>query len=274
MDYKPDHNQPRFGDFGATPPPARPETTRLSLLAVASLVTGVLALVGCCIPAVGILPAGLGMGSLFVIHRSRGAVAGRGLAIAGLMLGSLSLIVGTGLWIGASSMASKFGPVYGQVLDPDPAVVRTVLAPKPASELTDGQIEAFQQALHAEHPGAVTLPSGLWGLYAGFAQAGDNPNRYQSMRDPTEGAVLPLPVQAGSDWFYLVILMSPDQKIASGFPPVLAVADAGFERADGTMVWLSEVQTPIGEDSQSPPADQTDDRAGTPPPAPEENPGG
>lgn len=270
MDNRPDHDQPRFGDFGAKPPPGQFETTRLSLLAVASLVTGLLSLVACCVPVVGVVPIGLGVGSLLVIQRSRGAVAGRGLALAGLMTGVLAMIISSGLWIGVGSMGSKLGPVYNQVLDPDPSVVRTVLTAKAAADVTDGQIKTFQDALHAQHPGKVEIPRGFWQLYTAFARAGGNPEKYQNIRDPTEGLTFPFPAKSDNGWFYIVVLMVPDQEIGSGFPPIPALGDVGFPSSDGSIVWM------LGTTSQSPEAPQTDEGAGAPAPgeAPKEDPGG
>lgn len=259
MNNQPDHDQPRFGEFGETQPAPQPQSSKLSLLAIASLVTGILSAIGCCLPVVGIVPVGLGIGSLFAIQRSRGATAGRAMAITGLILGMLSLVLSTGLWLGASAVGGKFGPVYSQALDPDPSVVRTVLSAGLAADLTDEQITGFQDLLEAEHPGQAEIPAGLFDLWMSYGKVGGDPNKYQGIRPATEGPTMPLPAHAGDDWFYLVVLMSPEEQIGAGFPPIPAVADIGFEAANGTMIWLSEVQTPIGDHSQSPPDEPADE---------------
>jgi hypothetical protein len=161
MQHQPDHDQPRFGDFGDTHPEPFIGAQRLSILALLSTITGALTLVACCVPAVGIVPTLLGAGGLIGISRSRGEVRGRGLAITGLLLGLFSLAVSTALWVGASSVAGQFGPVYSQAFDPDPQVVRSVLTNRAAADLTDEQVAAFQQALAEAGATGVEIPDGL-----------------------------------------------------------------------------------------------------------------
>lgn len=262
MNHQPDHDQPRFGDFGAKPTAAPETSTRLSLLALFSIITGLLSLVACCVPVVGLVPIALGTGALFGIQRSRGRVAGRGLAFTGLFTGVLAMIVSTGLWLGASSVGGRIGPVYSQAFDPDPAVVRTILTSSAAAEVTDERIAEFQVALAAEHPGKVEIPKGLFPLWMSFGKAGGDPAAYQKLRSPEEGLVFPFPAEADGQWFYAICLMSPAEKLGSG---LLGLADVGFEAADGSIVWLVGEPTPPAPDSQSPPAPGADESPSAPP---------
>lgn len=253
MQNQPDHDQPRFGDFGSDTPAERVPFERLSIMALMSTITGALTFVGCCVPGVGLVPLLLAVGGVFFISRSRGALRGKGLAILGGALGALSLLISTVLWIGVSSAAGKIGPVYSQAFDPDPAVVRTVLTSNAAAELTDEQVAAFQEALAAEGITTVSIPTGLVGLFSGFNSVDQDPVGFDKLRSPTEGVVYPFPAETDSGWVYTVVLMDPTQKLGSG---LFGLADAGLWTADGDVIWL------IGPDAanpgQSPDPDQTD----------------
>ena len=69
---------------------AGPERT--SALAVLSLILSL----ACCIPGLGLLGAGLGVGALIGISGSRGRVGGKGLAVAGIIVGILVSVA----WVG------------------------------------------------------------------------------------------------------------------------------------------------------------------------------
>lgn len=62
-------------------------------LAIASLVFGIVALAFCCGPFAGIPGVVLGIVALSKIGESRGKVSGKGLAIAGIVTGSVSMLV-------------------------------------------------------------------------------------------------------------------------------------------------------------------------------------
>ncbi len=266
MNTQPDHNQPRFGDFGSDVPAAQVSPERLSLMALFSTITGGLTFVACFIPGVGILPVLLGIGGFIGISRSRGAVRGKGLAIVGFVLGFISLLISSAIWIGVSSAAARFGPVYSQAFDPDPAVVRTVLTSSAAADLTDEQVEAFQTALAAEGITTLTIPSGLKQLFSGYSAAANDMQGLENLRDPSEGALLPLPAETDAGSVMVVVLMDPNQTLGSGLP---GLADAAVWTPSGRVIWLfgttpSATNTPGSDADQSPPPDQTDTEEDTP----------
>lgn len=260
MNTTPDHDQPRFGDFGSDMPAPQASPERLSLMALFSTITGGLTLVGCCVPGVGLLPVLLGIGGFIGISRSRGTVRGKGLAIVGFALGVISLLLSTAIWIGISSGAARFGPVYSQAFDPDPDVVRTVLTSSAAADLTDEQVEAFQSALAAEGITTVTIPRGLKQLWDGYRQAGNTMQGLEKLRDPSEGTIFPLPAETDTGLVMIVVLMDPNQALGSGLP---GLVDAGVWTSSGQVIWLF-APTPAAPDAatddadQSPPPDRTD----------------
>lgn len=260
------YDQPRFGDFGSTPPAPHAEgMTRVSILAISSLVTGILSFVACCVPVVGLVPAGLGIGALFGIQRSRGAVVGRGLAIAGLTLGVLAMVVSSGLWIGASAVGGRIGPVYSQAFSADPSVVRTVLTSSAAAKVSPERIAEFQKALTEAHGGFVEIPGGLVPFYLAYGKTGRDPRPLTENVTDRGGTVFPFPAQMGNGWDLIVVVMSPAEKLGSGLPGLMDIAFVG---SDGKLVWLLGDSSAAPAESASPPSPPTDEGIDTPAPDP------
>lgn len=259
-------NQAGLSDFGNTAPDPRfDRPTRLSALAISSLVTGVVSLIGCCVPALGVLPVVLGVIAIIVVQRSRGALSGRGLAVGGLVLGLLSLLVSTGIWIGISMGAGSIGPVYSQAFSDDPAVVRSVLTSSASSELTDERIAEFQSRLESDVGGTVTIPKGLGPLWNGYASA--DPQDMEQASGAGEPNVWPLPAATDQGIVMVLIQMSDSETLGSGLP---GVQNAGYVAPDGSIVWLLGESTPAPDENASPdeaPADEDPD-------APAPDPGG
>ncbi len=235
-----------------------PAPARVSILAISSLVTGILSVVGCCVPAFGILPVGLGIGAIVGIGRARGAVAGRGMAIGGLVLGLLSLVVSTGLWVGAATFGGKIGPVYSQAFSDDPAVVRSVLSSSAASEVTEEKIAEFQRSLTEDFGGPVTIPRGFLALYKGYARV--DPDELHRRPDARPGNPYLLPAEGPGGWLVVVVVMSEREASPSWLP---YLEDVGYVAPDGRIVWLLGPPAPPGE-NQSPPPGPSDDGAGSP----------
>lgn len=94
-----DPNQPIYG---SPPVPANlrygvPSVAANSGLAVASLVCGIVGILGLCVwglgAIVGLVALGLGIGAMVQIRRQPQRMGGKGMAIAGIVLGSLSVII-------------------------------------------------------------------------------------------------------------------------------------------------------------------------------------
>ena len=260
----PDYNQPRFGDFGSqSPQPRQIEApSRLSILAILSLVTGLLALPICCIPAggslFGLLPIGLGFGSLRAIRKSQGRTAGKSLAIAGLVMGLLVTIASTLFWIAIGSQFAKMPAVYAQVLDKDPAVVRTILTSAAGTSMTDEEITLFREAFVADYSENWAAPVGLGPMLKSYLAAGDLQALNAVQPGPMQSP-MPIAIEVDGNWVYLVVLIQQGETLGSGLP---AVANAAYQAPDGSLVWLIETP-PTPPLNQSPPADPAD-TTGTP----------
>ncbi len=262
MTQLPDHYQPRFGDFGDQPPTDAVTPIRLSILAVLSLITGILALPICCIPAggtlFGLVPIGLGLGSLRAIRKSRGETAGKSLAIGGLVMGLLATIVSTLAWIAIGSQLATMPAVYTQVLESDPAIVRTVLTSSASTTITDEEITRFREGFIAEYGDAWTTPVGIAPVIKGYFAAND-PKGLNAVQVSASQSPVPLPIQVDGGWTYLIVIMQQGETLGSGLP---ALANAAYQMPDGSLVWLLENQ-PTTPDNQSPQPDSADEEPST-----------
>ena len=88
MSYSPDFSQPENAPF--QPPTASPSSTGTSGKAIASLILGLVSIVGMCFTGIpGLILGIMGLGD---INRSQGRVGGKGLAIVGIVLSSLGTL--------------------------------------------------------------------------------------------------------------------------------------------------------------------------------------
>lgn len=234
--------QPAFGDFGDRAPVAQ-GATQLSGLALASLVLGGMSVVGCLIPAFGLVPIVFGIAALFAVSRAQGRLAGRGLALGGIMMGGFSLVISTGLWYGGTSILHSMGRTYANVFDADPANVRTVLTTSLAGSISDEQIEAFEQAVKREHGGFVSMPRGLLDVIT-LSRSAQGSDRIESAKQQVAGTILPMPVKMGKGTRIVLFVLDPNEILGTSMP---AVADVGIFTADEShVIWLVGNQPPAG----------------------------
>jgi hypothetical protein len=140
---------PSTGDV-ATEPPAQ----RVSLLAVFSLICSLI----CCIPGLGMLGTGLGIGGLFSVSRAQGRLTGGGMAIAGIVLGLLSSMAWIGGFIGVAWVSQQNNhniqePVLAAAAGAeqgDWTKLRALLTPQAQAQFTDERATAFGAEYHAK----------------------------------------------------------------------------------------------------------------------------
>jgi len=168
---------------------------RTSALAVTSLVMSLI----CCIPVVPLLGAGVGVGALIGIGGSRGRVGGKGLAIAGIIIGALVTAAQVGAVISFQQfMDMGVKLVYGSANDVmadieagDYDAARAGLVGN-AATLGDERFEAFKAAYQAEHGAFQSVPTGIGDLFTAYSQMGPQMQNYQ----PPQGGpqnVIPAP---------------------------------------------------------------------------------
>jgi hypothetical protein len=168
---------------------------RTSALAVASLV---LALI-CCIPPLPAVGVVLGVFGLISIGGSRGRLGGKGLAIAGIILGALFTFAQIGLALSMRAGLSQFVnvvPTYGQVINDiqngDYDKARAMLTGQ-AAAMTDEELAAFGDAVSAELGAFASGPAGFMDMIGMYGPIAQQVNAVQLSTGPGPNQMVPMP---------------------------------------------------------------------------------
>lgn len=183
-----------------------PEPERTSVTAVLGFILSIL---GCCLMG---LPALIGVPlcvfALVAIGRSNGRLGGRGLAVAGLVVGLISLIVYVSLTVLTSTglRSGVLEPVermFVSIESGDFDAFRAEVGP-PASDVTDAEIIAFRAAYQDALGGFVSAPDGMVGYLGGLFELGPI---MQAAQGHTSGPPVPVAFDAGG----ALVLIQMDQ---------------------------------------------------------------
>lgn len=177
--------------FGAGPD-EYVEPQRVSMLAVTSFVLSLI----CCIPGVSLIGAILGGLAIVRISQAGGRLSGRGLAIAGLVLGLLFTMLWVGLTVGAGRAFNELAMV-GQTMEAidqrDYVRARQNLTPAAEAVATDTRLEEFRAEINAEWGSYQRMPRGLGEWFSAYFQVMQRAGQ-QGVQFGTRPGELPVPV--------------------------------------------------------------------------------
>jgi len=212
------------------------EPQRTSVMAILSLVSSLI----CCIPGLGLLGAMLGVAALVGIGGSGGRVGGRGLAIAGIIIGVLCTVVWVGIYYGAQQLRGAYvGVTEPVLLDIEAGNFDAVRAAfESGSQPTDEQLTAFRATYQAEFGAFQRVPSGWFEMFAMFADPAIGPQmqRYQGAQD-----LIPIPGIFDGGSALVVFEFDPGAQTGGGTP---VFGDLVIHRADGSEIRLSTALEP------------------------------
>lgn len=200
--------------FSQHPMLAEPRT---SIMAILSLVLGLL---GLCVPGFGLLGLLLGIVALILIGSSNGALAGRGLSAAGIVLGLLFSVLWGAVIFGALGFASLFNQ---SVVAPttrtlqaiearDWNAARSSLVKATADKVTDADFEAFREAYQQEVGPFKSTPAGLMEFITQLGDMGDLMSRFQN--NPNN--LIPIPVTFEKGKAVVAMQVDPQQSASKG----------------------------------------------------------
>lgn len=180
------------GGFGSYPNDQYVVEQRTSVMAILSLVLGII-----CIPGFGIIGAILGIAALFSISGSGGRVGGRGLAIGGIILGVLASVLWLAAGVGVNQVAGMANKGMVAPMDTtmkaiesgDFATAKKLLVSPTLENIKDSDFEAFRAAYRAELGEYQAVPTGLWEYLSDMGQMGPVTNQMQQA-----GNLIPLPL--------------------------------------------------------------------------------
>jgi len=230
------------------------EPARTSVLAILSLISSLI----CCIPGLGLLGSALGIGAIIGISSSRGRVGGKGLAIAGTVIGLLFTAIWLALVYGGASIVKEmagWAEIFNSAQQRDYAYVRDHLDSNAAALVTDEMIDEFAESLDAEWGGYVDMPDSMIELVRAFVndldpQAMQEFQRVQSGLNIQGDQAIPLPIEFDKGRTLCLLAMNGKQ---SG-PP--RFQNVGFLDQGLTWVWLIPIQAapPVTAPPSAPPA--------------------
>jgi hypothetical protein len=208
------------------------ERSRVSALAIASLVFGIL----CCIPGFGLIGTILGASSIIGISRSEGRVSGRGFAMTGLVLG----LIGSLFWIAAvfgvsiaMNRYAMYGPAVKAFQTSAPATARGTLSTSAAAKVSDEQAREFGEAVTRELGAYQGTPKGLLGWWNDYVKVSQD--LQQAMNGPSgrNSGAFPMPIHFEKG-VALVIFYPGDGSGPNGMPPIKNIS----VHAHGKVLWL------------------------------------
>lgn len=260
------------GNAGPLDPFDPPLAPRVSTMAIASLVFGLL----CCIPGSGLIATILGGSALVRIGSSQGRLTGRGMAFTALVLGLLGTVFYLFVGIGASQVAQMFGR-YGQqtaqaITSGDSRSLRGMLSASASASLTDEQAQTFFKEVSERAGKFDRLPRGIMAWINDFAAAQPLVNAAGlKAGDPKETR---MPIPAHFDRGLSLIIVEVDQ----GARGAGLFRNLGVQPPTGATIWLMPPGAPaVGPGPGAPkslpaptppPATSPAPPAGEPAPAP------
>ncbi len=204
--------------FDADPEVLEPE--RVSILAILGLVFGLI----CFIPLLPLLGVICAIAGLIAINRSRGRLAGTGMAIAGLILGllftalqgAITLGVAQAMSVVSRELVEPSGALAQAIDTGDGAKVRDMLVPSSQPLVGDDVIKTFADAYRPELGAFKSVPQG-WELAKAYMNLSAQFQAMQNMQG-VRGRNDLLPVPAVFENGAGLYLLSFDQQAAAKAP--------------------------------------------------------
>lgn len=190
---------------------------RTSILAILSLVLGLL----CFVPGLGILGLICGIAALLAIASSGGRVAGKGLAIAGIVLSLLFSAIWIGSYLGARQI---WATAQGKVMQPmvevmqhveagDWSAARQGMTTTTANSVTEEDFKKFRETYQAELGSFQNTPTDFWSYVSGFAKGGKGMQGFQGGNN-----IFPIPANFSKGGAVLIFEFEPSQGAVKGQP--------------------------------------------------------
>jgi hypothetical protein len=223
-----------------------PVSSRVSLMAVTSLVLGIL----CCIPGSGLVATIFGIVAILFITKSAGRLTGRGLAVTGLVLGLFGTIgwvaIGSGALAFTNSVRDTYGRAMVHLAAGDRAEISKVLTTEADAALTPERLKDFNDKVAAEWGTFQRMPLGL-GEWAGdymavfgtFGQVSQVGFPYPPGAPGGRFAPNPLPMRFDKGLVCVITIMDQKEMMqTAGGQPFPKLANIGVIDSKRQIIWL------------------------------------
>lgn len=221
---------------------------------IAAILGFIFSIVGCCGGVTALVGVPLSVGAMVNVSRSGGRVGGRGLAIAGLLIGLLNLAV----WGGCSgAVLFGIGQLRTQIADPTARMLTSLQDGQldaaranliaPAADVSDAELIAFREAYRSTLGDFQSIPSGKLEFVTAYFQLGPIMQSAQGRQDTVP---IPATFQGGP----ALILVHIDQRTA-GITEIAVIDTAGNEYTLPMQPGWQSADTPPGTTPPAPPAE-------------------
>ncbi len=264
--------------FDAEPEILEPE--RVSILAILGLVFGLI----CFIPILPLLGVICAISGLIAINRSRGRLAGTGMAFAGLILGLAFTALQGALALGAVKMLSMFsskmiepaGALVAAIDAEDYAKVRQEMVPTSQPLATDDAFKAFRDGYRGELGAFKGVPKSYADIFMAYQELGPQFQAMSGMQGRND--ILPVPAVFEKGAGLLIMAFDPAATKAKN--------DIKFQYKNISLILPSKKVINLIDEKQFPPPIVTsipspgaaptspDTQAPEPPKPPDAKPGG
>jgi hypothetical protein len=210
---------------GSAPVEMYAEPERTSVAAILSLVLGLL---GCCIGVTSLIAVPLAIFGIIGISKSKGRIGGMGIAIAGLLIGLLSLAIWIGLAIGSNWTFANI--IDKQMMQPTTQVIIDLQSDNfdavranlrsPAADATDEELIAFRDGYIGSLGNFVDRPENWIEYFKGIKSASENLQNFQ----PPTGS-MPFAIEFDNGTAFVVPFMRQDNTGAYMAPEEITIVD-------------------------------------------------
>lgn len=190
--------------------------TRTSLAAVFALIFGLLGMVACCIPFVGVgvsvVGVLLGVIGLVAISSSDGRIKGRGMALTGLITGIIGAAVGIFVIVGmnvAVNVLQAYPRMAEAAMAKDHAAVVAGLDSTSSGTFTPEQLAKFADDVEAAVGPGATFHGNFMDLFRGGKILGTQPASAQVQSQYPGRNIIPFYVQGSTRNAALLIVNNP-----------------------------------------------------------------
>ncbi len=246
---------------------------RTSVMAVVSLVLGILSLVMCCagVGAIaGVPAAGFGIAAIIAINAKQGALSGRGMAVSGIVTGTIGLFGTILVWVGVATtvngIATVFRPVMSGIESADVRAVQNVLQPQASAKLDEPTLLAFRKQYQARLGAFQSLDPNAIGFVKTSIQTyfGDPKVQNLIQNHKRVPLIMPAKFEKGNAQVWLVV---PEKTQSSSQKPDIFV-DIMIVPESGDWISLMGIGTSSGTPATPPANPDPSASPATPPAAP------
>lgn len=204
---------PPMPGFGVAP------ETRTSLASIFALIFGLLGMVACCVPFVGVgvsvLGVLLGVIGLVAISSSDGRITGRGMALTGLITGIIGAALGLFVTVGmnvAGNVLQSYPRMAEAAMAKDHAAVVAGLDSASMGSFTPEQLATFADEVEAAVGPGATFHGGFMDMFSGGKIMGTQPAGTRVQAQYAGRTVIPFYVRGSTRNAALLVVVNPKEK--------------------------------------------------------------